>query len=91
MFKKILRSAALRHAGLRNLGAWYFRADDVFAARHGWQVLVRHGGLSRTYRDPRFDQLRQCPYCCGAGVLEDDQPCPRCEGTGRIELQGARR
>jgi DnaJ-class molecular chaperone len=52
---------------------------------------VRHRGLSRTYRDPRFDQLQGCPDCCGAGELEDDQLCARCGGSGRIRLQGSRR
>jgi hypothetical protein len=34
-----------------------FRADDALAAARGWQVAVGRAGLTRTYRDPRFDQL----------------------------------
>src|SRR6266446_939538 len=34
-----------------------FKADDVLAASSGWQAAAGRAGLSRTYRDPRFDLL----------------------------------
>jgi len=38
-----------------------FRADDARAASCGWQVAIGRAGLSRTYRDQRFDLLAGCP------------------------------
>jgi hypothetical protein len=35
-----------------------FAEPDARARQHGWSVEVRHGGMSRRYRDPRFDSLR---------------------------------
>lgn len=46
---------------LRRLGDRMFAADDRRALEHGWQISVRHGGLSRCYRDPRFGWLPACP------------------------------
>lgn len=63
-----------------------FAADDARARGRGWQVAVRHGGLGRRYRDPRFDLLVTCTECDGAGVDGDDRPCRRCPGTGRLAL-----
>jgi hypothetical protein len=60
-----------------------FAADDRKAREHGWQIGCRHGGLSRRYRDPRFDTLTTCPWCHGSGRA-GDQPCPACHGTGRL-------
>ena len=34
-----------------------FQDQDARARQHGWTVEVRQGGLSRRYRDPRFDSL----------------------------------
>jgi hypothetical protein len=42
---------------LRRVGQAAFRADDEFARRRGWTVEVGRFGLSRVYRDPRFDLL----------------------------------
>jgi hypothetical protein len=74
---------------LRNLAeliaAWLFSGDDSRAARHGWQVLRGDGGLSRRYRDPRFDSLRACGRCAGRGTLAG-LSCTTCAGTGRISL-----
>lgn len=70
---------------LRALTRRLFRASDTEARSHGWTVEARRGGLSRSYRDPRFDALAACPACTGAGQV-DSQLCPRCAGTGRIEL-----
>jgi hypothetical protein len=66
------------------IGARLFAADDSSAAGHGWQVL-NGGGLSRRYRDPRFDSLRACGRCAGRGTLAE-RPCATCTGTGRITL-----
>jgi hypothetical protein len=41
---------------LSAIGGTIFRAPDSRAREHGWQIIPRHGGLSRTYRDPRFDR-----------------------------------
>jgi hypothetical protein len=40
---------------LQRPGQLLFRADDEFARRQGWQVETGRFGLSRVYRDPRFD------------------------------------
>ena len=64
-------------------GARLCTVDDRTAIQHGWTVIRRHGGLSRTYRDPRFDTLESCPRCGGEGAI-DDQSCPLCDGTGRL-------
>lgn len=65
------------------LGARLYAVDDRTAIQHGWAITRRHGGLSRTYRDPRFDMLQACPRCDGEGAI-DDQPCVLCDGTGRV-------
>lgn len=41
----------------RQLTDRLFRHQDVLARQHGWTIESRHGGLSRRYRDPRFDSL----------------------------------
>jgi hypothetical protein len=63
-----------------------FAADDARARGRGWQVTVQRGGLGRSYRDPRFDLLVECPQSRGAGVDADDRPCRRCPGPGRLTL-----
>jgi hypothetical protein len=65
------------------VGGWVFRADDRAAIQYGWQITTHHGGLSRSYRDPRFDTLHACPRCNGSGG-RDDAPCVPCDGTGRV-------
>lgn len=72
-------------ARMRSAGARIFMADDARAAMHGWQTTQGKLGLSRTYRDPRFDSLAPCNQCHGSGKAED-QSCTRCSGTGRITL-----
>lgn len=67
------------------IGTWLFSGDDGRAAGRGWQVLTGGGGLSRRYRDPRFDSLRACGRCAGRGTLAG-LPCTACAGTGRITL-----
>jgi hypothetical protein len=73
-------------AWIRAAGDRLFREDDARARGYGWQVQVRHGGLSRTYRDPRFDGLQSCPACRGSGIDQHERACDRCSGAGRIRL-----
>ena len=35
-----------------------FAGPDEFARRNGWSIEIRPGGMSRRYRDPRFDSFR---------------------------------
>ena len=72
---------------IREAGSWLFSYEDDFARSHGWTVEERHGGLGRTYRDPRFNHLAQCPACAGIGTFPDDMLCTRCAGSGRITLR----
>jgi hypothetical protein len=62
-----------------------FRTDDRTAIKNNWQITKRHGGLSRSYRDPRFDMLRACMRCDGSGGTRRE-PCGPCGGTGRVTL-----
>jgi hypothetical protein len=70
--------------GLSAIGNKMFRADDCRARNQGWQIIPRHGGLSRSYRDPRFDCLLVCTACDGRGCHPCDTPCSTCHGAGRI-------
>ena len=69
----------------RRLGDRLFVMNDTEAYWRDWQITKTHGGLGRSYRDPRFDTLAECPKCHGAGVTAD-LPCPPCLGTGRVTL-----
>jgi DnaJ-class molecular chaperone len=71
------------------VGARIFLVDDALAHAHGWQVTAGRSGLSRSYRDPRFDLLARCPDCSGYGVT-DGKSCHRCAATGRIRLDADR-
>jgi hypothetical protein len=70
---------------LRNFGDRLFADTDAKARQHGWQVTRRNGGLSRRYRDPRFDSLVRCPSCAGTGG-SDAAACGPCRGSGRLTL-----
>ena len=72
----------------RAIGERHFQADDAFARQHGWTLEASRGGLRRNYRDPRFDQLLECPECAGSDRIGGSHgpPCGRCRGTGRIRL-----
>jgi hypothetical protein len=70
------------------LGNRLFTRADAEAARHGWQVVRRRGGLARTYRDPRFSAFVQCEACAGEGVTAAREPCQHCNGHGRRVLKG---
>jgi uncharacterized protein YbaR (Trm112 family) len=82
--RKTLRDLLLRV--LSAIGNIIFRADDHRARERGWQIIPRHRGLSRTYRDPRFDHLVACPACKGRGCNPDRTTCPDCRGSGRLVL-----
>lgn len=71
---------------LSAIGGKIFKTADRRARDHGWQVSPRHGGLGRTYRDPRFDSLISCPACDGRGRMPDRTACSGCLGTGRAVL-----
>src|SRR5690242_2838960 len=72
---------------IRAAGDRLFKAEDERAREYGWQITARHGGLARTYRDPRFDRFRSCPACRGAGTdPAEEEPCDGCGGTGRITV-----
>jgi hypothetical protein len=45
-----------------------FRDLDEQARQHGWNMETGPYGLSRSYRDPRFDALRAQPDLPPAGV-----------------------
>jgi len=75
--------------GLSAIGSKIFREDDYWARDHGWQIIPRHGGLSRSYRDPRFDFLVTCMACNGRGCNPRGVTCSDCHGAGRIVLDPA--
>ena len=71
---------------LRAAGDRLFAEDDQKAREHGWEITSRHGGLSRRYRDPRFDTLTSCRWCHGTGLAGEEE-CPACRGTGRLRRE----
>ena len=85
--RKTLRDLLL--GGLNAIGSKIFREDDCRARDHGWQVFPRHGGLSRSYRDPRFDRLVACSTCNGRGCNPYAATCSACHGAGHIVLDPA--
>jgi RecJ-like exonuclease len=85
--RKTLRDLLLR--ALSAVGRKIFEEDDRRACDRGWQVVPRHGGLSRNYRDPRFDYLLACTACNGRGRNTCDTACSDCDGTGRVVLSPA--
>lgn len=76
----------LLQRGSSTIGKKIFRSSDCQAHQHGWQIIPGHGGLSRTYRDPRFDHLAACMTCNGRGRDPRDITCSDCQGTGRVFL-----
>ena len=70
---------------IETAGDRLFRTDDQTAIKNNWQITKRHGGLSRRYRDPRFNTLLACSRCSGSGGYPDE-PCATCGGTGRVRL-----
>lgn len=43
----------------RRTGTWLFRRNDAEAGWRHWEITELHSGLSRLYRDTRFDVLHQ--------------------------------
>jgi hypothetical protein len=82
--RKTLRDLLLR--AFRAIGSKIFRTDDRRARQRGWQIIPHHGGLSRTYRDPRFDNLSLCPICRGGGDNLCRTTCPGCCGSDSLVL-----
>jgi hypothetical protein len=50
------RFLAWLEARLQATGDYLFRADDTLAESNGWEVSAGRWGLSRTYRDQRFNR-----------------------------------
>jgi hypothetical protein len=82
----IARAAGRLALLIRAAGDRLFQAGDARARQSGWQITARHGGLARTYRDPRFDRFRSCPACRGTGTGPAEKPCDDCRGIGRITI-----
>jgi hypothetical protein len=80
------RKALSHDTWLGRLSARLFRDQDATARRHGWHIKAGRGGLSRTYRDPRFDRLARCPMCRGSGTDASQEACDGCAATGRVTL-----
>jgi hypothetical protein len=59
----------------RRIGARLFAANDAEARWRGWQVTQLHGGLARSYRDPRFNALQALRE---AAAQLADQTCANC-------------
>jgi hypothetical protein len=74
---------------LSAIGSKIFLTDDCRARDQGWQIIPRHGGLSRRYRDPRFDFLIARAACGGHGCDPLGATCSDCRGTGCIVLNPA--
>ena len=53
----------------RRLGDRLFAMNDTEAYWRSWQITKTQGGLGRSYRDPRFGTLAECPRCHGAGAI----------------------
>lgn len=79
VWNRLVRYARTRLAAA---GTRLSAKDDLRALQHGWQIIPHRSGLSRQYRDPRFDTLTGCRRCDGTGAT-DGWPCPACRGTGR--------
>jgi hypothetical protein len=73
------------------LGAVLFARSDARGRACGWEVSRSRSGLSRSYRDPRFDRLQRCPRCAGSGTNPTGGECARCSGTGRLVHDPRRR
>jgi hypothetical protein len=75
----VFRSATASLAGwLASLphraGARLFAMNDTEAGWRGWEITELHGGLGRSYRDPRFDLLSAMR---ALGPLEPDTGPPK--------------
>lgn len=59
-----------------------FREPDLDAIARGWEVQ-RHRRFARTYHDPRWNLVSECPTCHGSGTV-GARTCPTCDGIGTI-------
>lgn len=63
-----------------------FRHQDALARQHGWTIEPRHGGLSRRYRDPRFDSLpNERVQGCGCEHTPDEMALQSAKGQGEVK------
>ncbi len=84
--RRLERASYQVQEGIHRIGALLYARSDANAARQGWTVIERWGGLARTYRDSRFDQFRRCHRCHGTGMNNHARSgsCFLCWGTGRL-------
>jgi hypothetical protein len=61
-----------------------FVRDDLEAIARGWRVH-RARPFSRTYRDPRWDDVSACSDCRGSGTAHA-HACDTCAGTGTVRV-----
>jgi hypothetical protein len=64
-----------------------WRADEKWAADHGWTSQRSASGWSIRVRDPRFDLRQECWECGGTGHHRiTGAECDTCDGTGVVTL-----
>lgn len=77
-----LRALATQLARLRDaVEQKVFREPDLYALVRGWEI--HHRPFHRTFRDPRWNLVSECPACAGTGEV-DEQHCSGCRGVGTI-------
>jgi hypothetical protein len=89
-----MRDRTTRHRFRTWISALMERAEryafgelDLDAVARGWEVR-RDSRFRRTYRDPRWDNVLECPSCHGSGV-EGADTCAECEGRGTVRPEPA--
>jgi hypothetical protein len=60
---------------------------DLDATARGWEVR-RDRRFHRTYRDPRWNTIEECPGCDGEG-LDGARSCQQCDGMGTVRREPA--
>ncbi len=68
-------------------GALLFAMNDTEAGWRRWEVTESHGGLGRSYRDPRFDLLRAL-RALDPGEPDMDLPQPVRPADGWDDVHG---
>jgi hypothetical protein len=69
----------------RRAGERLFMSADEEAHWRGWQIAQLWGGLSRIYRDPRFDTLH-----ARSDQADGDSPAPLGQLSPQVPPDGAR-